>query len=76
MDRTRQISQIATLAREHLLACAYRLHSEAGVKLGRKQNRTKVLILEAIVNILRHSLVSNRGVLLFQNHTAFFCVCD
>jgi len=31
MDRNRQIDQIATLSREHIISCAYRLHSEAGL---------------------------------------------
>ena len=55
------IDQIATLSREHILACAYCLHSEAGVLLGRTQKCSKQSISEAIVNILRHSLLCVKG---------------
>jgi len=58
MDCNRQIDQIATLSHEHIISCAYRLHSEAGVILGAKQKRSKQTISEAIVNILRQSLLN------------------
>ena len=69
MDHNRQIDQISTLSREHILSCAYCLHSEAGVILGAKQRRSKQAIPEAIVNILRQSLLNvQSGSMISKPH--------
>jgi len=75
MDRNRQIDQIATLSREHILSCAYHLHLEAGVILGAKQRRSKQAISEAIVNILHQSLLNvQSGSTISKPHRILLCL--